>query len=582
MRRTALLPFFAAAALAACVDDPTGPAAAARQPAAQPPGLPLAALTTTGATPYWYQCAQSLVSSQAAANEQLRSKYETWRTSRVVYDGARARVKADGDFSYTDDNGNTQPLPYGTISEGHAYGMLLAAYMGDKKTFDALEAYRKAYVNRNGLMPWVITQNGVVADSGAASDADEDIAFALLLADRRWGGYWTALNTLLTAIKTHMVEPAGSTHAYLFKPGDMPLSWWPVIFPGYMSPAWYKAFATYTGDPFWNQVSDKSYAYLAGIDAIAAYGNGATGLLPDRTKPDGSLDTDPTMHRFSWNAIRAPWRLAADAAWNCDSRATGRINRMNAFFNGTGPGKGPTGIGSVYRTDGEFLDDDLYGGPDRSPWFYGPLTSAALLSSDGTYKQGMWTETVGMTTFARYGHELGLLGLLLASGNMYDPLAGQQRRTLDDFESGSVTRWWTYVDGSGSTLTRAATQPGATGTGLRVTYSVSSWAGMGITLNENWSGYRALEFWVEGDSTRNTIQLELEDADGELFSHRFVDDFHGWRFASVPLNTTGFPRRADWQPVAVNNGLTLTNVKAIRFQPAGQGSFGLDRIVLVP
>ena len=72
-------------------------------------------------------------------------------------------------------------------------------------------------------------------------------------------------------------------------------------------------------------------------------------------------------------------------------------------------------------------------------------------------------------------------------------------------------------------------------------------------------------------------------ADGELFDHSFVDDFTGWRFASVPLTVAGFPRRTDWQPVAVNNGLTLSNVKFLRFRPlAGSGSFGLDRVVLVP
>jgi hypothetical protein len=569
-----------AAALAACTDDPTSPPAPDGR-AAAPPGGPLAALSTAGAMPYAYACGQSVAASQAAANEQMRAKYEAWRTARVSYEGTRARVRADGDFSFVQD-GVRYPLPYGTISEGHAYGMLLAAYMGDRKTFDALEAYRRAYLNRNGVMPWVIGQDGVVADSGAATDADEDMALALLVAQKRWGGYSTPLSALLTAIRTHMVEPAGSPHAYLLKPADMPLSWWPVSFPSYHSPAWYKAFATHTGDGFWTQVADKSYAYLAAIDANPAYGNGSTGLLPDRTKPDGSLDSDSLKHRFSWDAIRAPWRLAADAAWSCDTRARGRIDKMNAFFSGTGPGKGPTGIGSIYRTNGEFLDDDLYGGPDRDPWFYGPLTSAALHSGNGTYRQEMWNQTAQMTLFDDYGDELGLLGMLLAGGRMYDPHAPRQR-WLDDVESGG-TRWWTYADAAtGSTLTKAVVWPAAMGSGLRITYNVVSWAGLGIDVYQDWSGYRALEFWIEGSGTGNTINVEIEDADGELFDHSFVDDFTGWRFASVPLTTTGFPRRTDWQPVTVNNGLTLTNVKILRFRPIrGSGSFGLDRVVLVP
>lgn len=583
MRRSALVPLFAAAALAACTDDPTGsdgPAATVLEPA----GGPRAALTTTGATPYTYACGQSLVASQAAANELVRAKYEQWRTNRVEVSGTRARVIADSDYSYAS-GGVTRPLPYGTISEGHAYGMLLAAYMGDKKTFDALEAYRSANLNRRGLMPWIIDRYGVVADSGAASDADEDMAMALLVAEKRWGGYSAPLGSLLTAIRTHMVEPAGSTHAYLLKPADMPLSWWSVTFPSYLAPAWYKAFATHTGDGFWTQVSDKAYQFLASIDANAAYQNGSTGLLPDRAKPDGSVDSDTLKRRFSWDAIRAPWRLATDAAWSCDNRARGRIDKMNAFFSGVGPGRGPAEIGSIYRTNGNFLDDSIYGGSDQDPWFFGPLTAAAIFSSNATYKQDMWNKTAPMTKFDDddYGDELGLLGMLLASGNMTDPYATQPRRSLDDFEAG-VSRWWTYADAAtGSTFSKAAVYPGAAGTGLQATYSVASWAGIGINVNQDWSGYRALEFWIQGGGTGNTINVEIEDADGELFDHSFVDDFTGWRFASVPLTTAGFPRRTDWQPVAVNNGLTLSNVKILRFRPlGGSGSFGLDRVVLVP
>jgi hypothetical protein len=547
-----------------------------------PPGaLAQAGSRTAGAAPYRYACAQSLASNQAAANEQLRQKYELWRASRVSYEGPRARVKADPDFTYFDDGGSERQLPHGTISEGHAYGMLLAAYMGDRRTFDALEAYRYAHRNAKGAMPWVIRADGVVADSGAASDADQDMAFALLVAHRRWSGYQAPLTELLATIRTHMVVPEGSAHAYLLTAGDMPLQWWEVTFPGSMAPAWYRAFATWTDDSFWTEVAEKSYQYLTSIDLNPGYGNAATGLLPDRSRPDGTLDPDPESHRFSWNAVRAPWRLATDAAWNCEPRASSRAERMNAFFAGGGPGRGPTGIGTVYRTSGAFLDDSLYGGPDRSPWFYGPLTSAAMLSTNGGYRQGMWMETVRMTDFSRYGHELGLLGLLLAGGGMHDPLA-DPRRTVDDFESGNTARWWTYADSAGSTLGTAMVWPAAVGHGVRVTYGVVNWAGFGVTLNESWSGFRALEVWMEGTGSGNPIYLELEDADGELFAHRFVDDFTGWRFASVPLNTTAFPRRRDYQPATVDNGMTLTNVRAIRFQPWGRGSFGLDRLVLVP
>ena len=563
MRRSILASLALASALVS--------AGAAAQPGAR----------TRGPAPYRYACAQSITANQAAANEALRQKYELWRASRVSYDGMQARVKADADFTWFDDDGTEQQLPHGTTSEVHAYGMLLAAYMGDRKTFDALEAYRQAHRNAKGAMPWVIRADGVVADSGAASDAEQDMALALLVAHRRWGGYAAPLNELLATIRKYMVVPEGSAHAYLLTAGDMPLRWWEVTFPGSMAPAWYRAFATHTDDTFWMEVADKSYQYLTSIDLNPGYANARTGLLPDRSRPDGTLDADAESHRFSWNAARAPWRLAADAAWNCESRASSRLERMNAFFSGGGPGRGAAGIGSAYRTSGAFLDDSLYGGADRSPWFYGPLTSAAMLSTNSVYRRAMWTETLRMTDFSRYGHELGLLGLMLASGTMHDPLA-DPRRKVDDFESGNFTRWFTYADSAGSTLAPAMVWPAAVGHGVRVTYGVVNWAGFGVTLNENWSAYGALELWMQGTGTRNPIYLELEDADGELFVHRFVDDFTGWRFIGVPLNTTAFPRRRDYQPVTIDNGMTLTNVRAIRFQPWGRGSFGVDGLALVP
>jgi hypothetical protein len=62
-----------------------------------------------------------------------------------------------------------------------------------------------------------------------------------------------------------------------------------------------------------------------------------------------------------------------------------------------------------------------------------------------------------------------------------------------------------------------------------------------------------------------------------------LDDFNGWKFSSVPLDTNGFPRRTDWQPVTTDNGLTLTNVKTLRLAPlGGQGRFAVDRIELIP
>ncbi|HEX8673378.1 MAG TPA: carbohydrate binding domain-containing protein, partial [Longimicrobium sp.] len=226
--------------------------------------------------------------------------------------------------------------------------------------------------------------------------------------------------------------------------------------------------------------------------------------------------------------------------------------------------------------------------------FVGPLTASALTSTDATYRTAMWNRTVQLGTLQTwsgaprqdttyYAAELRLMSMILASGNMEDPHSGQRRRKVDDFELNNLTsKWWTYAS-TGDTVTREWVQPAAIGRGMRVTYAIDAFGGLGTDVLANWSGYRALEFWIKGGGTGNTLRIQIEDADGELFHHTIVDDFTDWRFSSVPLNTAGFPR-ASWQPAGVpNNGLTLTNVKTLQFTPnTGRGSFELDRIELIP
>ncbi len=571
-----------AAALAAC-DDPTltedGPSAAA------PGGGARFALSTAGAAPYGYLCGTSLVPNQAAANTRLFKDYHIWKDERVWSQGAShvpggLRVTTGPDWEF-DIGLGAQPAPYATLSEGQGYGMLLAVYMGDKATFDGLWAYAKHYLNTRGMMKWAIDQHGTALDNNAASDGDEDIAFALLAADKRWGGYWNDLNALVGSLKQYVVDPT----TYVFKSGDWSGSSALRVHPGYLDPSYYKAFASYLGDPFWNNVAEKSYEILANIDArSAAMGsdNSATGLIPDRAKVNGD-SVNSFDYRFSWNAIRAPWRLAKDAVWNCEARAEGRLDRMNTFFEGVGPNN----IKSGYYLNGTV----------QEPWlneatFVGPLTASALTSTSTTYRHAMWNRTEYLGTLvlwngtrqdtAYYAAELRLLGMLLASGNMEDPLSGTLRRRVDDFERNNLTQnWWPYA-AAGDTVTRQRVTPGATGHAMRVDYAVDAWAGLGKDVYASWAAFRAMEFWFKGSGTGNTIRLQIEDADGEKFEHAFVDDFTDWRFASVPLTTAGFPR-ATWQPAGVpNNGLTLSNVKTFHLIPnSGRGSFEIDRIELI-
>ncbi|HLM67734.1 MAG TPA: glycosyl hydrolase family 8, partial [Longimicrobium sp.] len=93
-----------------------------------------------------YACAASMAPDQRAADAELRTGYAAWRGRYVTSRGAGGFLRVAIGTGRSDK----------TVSEGIGYGMLLAAYLDDQGTFDALWAYAKRYRNARGLMAWEI------------------------------------------------------------------------------------------------------------------------------------------------------------------------------------------------------------------------------------------------------------------------------------------------------------------------------------------------------------------------------------------------------------------------------------------
>src|SRR6266498_2091643 len=83
----------------------------------------------------------------------VMTAWSTYKGKMIVNNGGGLRVQRP-------ENGND------TVSEGIAYGMLMAVYMADKTTFDGLWAYAKARRNGNGLMSWHYDANGGQVGNG--------------------------------------------------------------------------------------------------------------------------------------------------------------------------------------------------------------------------------------------------------------------------------------------------------------------------------------------------------------------------------------------------------------------------------
>jgi endo-1,4-beta-D-glucanase Y len=308
--------------------------------------------------------------------------------------GGTSRVRRPG-------NGND------TVSEGIGYGMLAAVYLTDRPTFDGLWAYAQMRLDENGVMNWHYDAGGALLDGGGgATDADEDMAFALVMADAQWGGYATPAKALIGQILQHEVE-AGSN---VLKPGDR----WggsSQTNPSYLSPAYYRVFARYTGDSRWSAVVDASYVLLGKC------ANATTGLVPDWCDASGGVQRSS---HYAYDACRTPWRIAVDACWNGEPRAQAFLARVTAFF----AKQGAANIKDGYGLDGTPM------GQSNALAFVGPAGAGGLAGPASALTRDAYTRVKAVTRLAAgsgydyYDASWGVLSLLLMTGNLADLGAG--------------------------------------------------------------------------------------------------------------------------------------------------------------
>jgi endo-1,4-beta-D-glucanase Y len=318
----------------------------------------------------------------------VMTSWNTYKTKMIVSSGGGLRVQRP-------ENGND------TVSEGIAYGMVFAVYMTDKTTFDGLWTYAKSHRNGNGLMNWHIDAGGNTVGNGAATDADEDMAFALIMADKQWGGYQSDATTLVNAILSKEVDGSNMLH-----PDDSGST--PDENPSYFAPAYYRIFQTYTNQSRWSQVIDSVYTVLNKC------ANGTTGLVPDWCSPSSGAAARST--HYSYDATRTPFRIAQDACWNNEPRAVSYLAKVAAFFNKIGP----TGIVDGYNLDGTVA------GQYVSPAFEGPAGASVMPSGTmySDFERQIYTRTVVVaksgtsSAYNYYNGSWALMTLMLMTGNL--------------------------------------------------------------------------------------------------------------------------------------------------------------------
>jgi endo-1,4-beta-D-glucanase Y len=333
-----------------------------------------------------------------------------------------------------------------SVSEGQGYGMIITAYMAGydpeaKKYFDGLYAYYRDHISEtagSALMGWdQITgcEEAPDSESGdgddSSTDADVDIAYALLLADRQWGSagavnYRAQAKRIIRDIMRYEVNPVTWTP----KLGNWAWSYDPDYFDTRTSDfilAHFRAFQKVTGDRRWGFVIERCYRLIARMQKRFSP---STGLLPDFILKTNLLPVPAKRHflessydgAYYENACRTPWRLATDYLINGDERAKKALGRINDWIMRTTEGD-PERIKAGYYLNGKSLPGSDY----PSAAFVAPLAVGAMVdASNQLWLDHLWTYLVRDDVFQiapqmYYENTLKMLALIVLSGNWWAP-----------------------------------------------------------------------------------------------------------------------------------------------------------------
>jgi cellulose synthase (UDP-forming) len=206
-----------------------------------------------------------------------------------------------------------------TTSEGQGYAMLRAVWSGDAQAFESAWSWTRQHlqVRDDRLFAW--KWKGRVLDVHSATDADTDIALALLLAASRFSEprHRQAALEILADLWDAEILQVGD--AFYPVAGDWARkARFPVIHVAYLAPYAYEEFARADPSRPWGRVRDTSYAILHWL-----YFERGVRLPPEIVHLDrhtGALRLqDPRSGKvapFSYDSFPIFWRVALDARWN--------------------------------------------------------------------------------------------------------------------------------------------------------------------------------------------------------------------------------------------------------------------------
>ncbi|MES1209141.1 MAG: glycosyl hydrolase family 8, partial [Pseudomonadota bacterium] len=282
--------------------------------------------------------------------------------------------------------------------------------------------------------------NGMTVGGGAATDADEDMAWALVMADKQWGGSGS-LSKTYSAFALQQIQNVWNHEIYQSKlagPGD---GWggadlFGVINISYFAPSYYRVFKQLDASHAWEAVNQTAFDTIFGPmdDGAGALSsankNAGNGLVPAWcTSNGGSSSAGP--FNYQYDSCRTPFRIGIDWCLNGTAAATAMtpinpsrakkyVGLTSTFF---------SEIGAASIVDGYNLDGTVNMGAHpvsqgQSAAFLGPIGVGAMSSAsyqtllDGTYKLLKGNNL--LVGGAYYDESWTVMSLLMMTGNFLD------------------------------------------------------------------------------------------------------------------------------------------------------------------
>lgn len=345
----------------------------------------------------------TVLSDQASASTQLASQFAFYLSTYYIEAGnyAGIRMYTSGDYG---------------VTEGIGYGMLMMVYFSNETTsyqdqFDKLWNTYQYLMNSHGLADWNyqdLTSSGVTHwDNGAATDAEMDVAAALIMAAYQFGdnSYLTYAKTLIQNMKAYEFRSD-----YVELPGD---GWGDNNYqlnPSYFAPGYYELFSIIDSDnaTFWGETAlDVNYSLVEAVANLYP----STYLMPGWIYTDGNSSTTitGTNEYYDYDAARFPWRMLIAYYWYNHSRAYALNAQTAPWVNNQ---SASSVKGSISCANGTM-------GSDQNSSFVATLMSALAVSSDyQTQLDAYWAQAVNLGEEEYFNESMKILNGLAVSGNM--------------------------------------------------------------------------------------------------------------------------------------------------------------------